>query len=282
MLFSQSVSLLKSSNSASVKTFFKKHILLLLLLFSASSLYAQQIQQEPEGELTFTVASLSPASGGPGTVVTLSGAGFTSGVTAVEFGGVAATSFTYVSQYTVTAVVGAGASGLVTMTIPGELEIPTTQPQFTFTVPVAPTINSFSPSDGIDGSIIIIDGHSFTGATTVNFGVDTAASFTVVSDSVISAVVGNGASGNISVTVPSAGTATLAGFTYGCSWTGATSSAWENPTNWSCGVVPDSTTDVVIGSGTVLLSNNATVKSLTLNPTVNFTIASGYNLTILH
>jgi hypothetical protein len=64
-------------------------------------------------------------------------------------------------------------------------------------------------------------------------------------------------------------------------WTGAVSQAWENPANWSCGKVPDGNTDVTIGSGTVLLSANTTVRSLQLGPTVNLTVASGVVLTVL-
>jgi hypothetical protein len=65
-------------------------------------------------------------------------------------------------------------------------------------------------------------------------------------------------------------------------WTGAVDSDWSNPSNWSCGAVPDVNTDVIINSGTIILNTNATVKSLTLNPGVIFTVSSGYNLTITH
>ena len=65
-------------------------------------------------------------------------------------------------------------------------------------------------------------------------------------------------------------------------WTGSTNSSWENPANWSCGSVPDANTDVVIASGTVILNSNTTIRSLVLNPGVNFTINPGYNLTITH
>ena len=65
-------------------------------------------------------------------------------------------------------------------------------------------------------------------------------------------------------------------------WIGGADSSWENPANWGCGVVPDLNTDAVITSGTITLNSNQVVKSLTLSPTVNFTIASGYNLTITH
>jgi FG-GAP-like repeat len=65
-------------------------------------------------------------------------------------------------------------------------------------------------------------------------------------------------------------------------WTGAVSSAWQDPANWSCGVVPDSNTDVVITSGTIVIGSNTTIRSLKITPGVNFTIAPGVVFTILH
>ena len=66
-------------------------------------------------------------------------------------------------------------------------------------------------------------------------------------------------------------------------WTGAVSSAWENPANWSCGIVADANTDVTITSGTVVInSSTAICRSLTLSPGVSFTINSGFKLTVVH
>lgn len=65
-------------------------------------------------------------------------------------------------------------------------------------------------------------------------------------------------------------------------WTGAMDNNWENPGNWSCGTVPDQNTDVVIGSGTVVVNANTTIHSLYLSPGVNFTVTTGVVLTILH
>jgi hypothetical protein len=31
-------------------------------------------------------------------------------------------------------------------------------------------------------------------------------------------------------------------------WNGSSSSAWENTSNWNCGLLPDENTDVVVGS----------------------------------
>jgi hypothetical protein len=64
-------------------------------------------------------------------------------------------------------------------------------------------------------------------------------------------------------------------------WTGNINSSWEEPGNWGCGTVPDAYTNVVIESGTVVLSSNTTINSLRLNPIVNYTVAPGYQLGIL-
>ncbi|RFM34054.1 T9SS C-terminal target domain-containing protein [Chitinophaga silvisoli] len=76
-----------------------------------------------------------------------------------------------------------------------------------------PKINSFFPDTARTGMTVIIKGVAFTGATAVSFGHKPAGFFQVLSDSVIRAVVGEGASGAVSVTTPET-TASLAGFTY--------------------------------------------------------------------
>jgi hypothetical protein len=77
----------------------------------------------------------------------------------------------------------------------------------------SPTITSFTPTSAGTGSSITITGTNFTGATSVSFGGIDATSFTVNSSTNITAVVGAGATGDVSVTTPG-GTATLAGFTF--------------------------------------------------------------------
>ncbi|MCC9137618.1 FG-GAP-like repeat-containing protein [Pontibacter silvestris] len=79
---------------------------------------------------------------------------------------------------------------------------------------VAPSISSFTPTSGTNGTTVTITGSNFTGATEVYFGDVAASSFIVNSATSISAIVGAGASGSISVTGKN-GTATLAGFSFG-------------------------------------------------------------------
>jgi hypothetical protein len=261
-----------------LKFFAKIYILLFIVLFSTPLLFAQALTQ---GGPFYYLSSISPTSGKTGDTILLIGTGLTN-TFSVNFGGTPATSFAVVSDDTVKAVVGAGSTGEVTITVIGHIPSLPIFPQFTFIS--SPTITSFTPSSGGNGASITIKGTGFTNADTVEFGGVLAQSFTVLSDTTITAVVGNGSTGNISVVTPVGGTGILAGFTFLTqdNWTGAVNTAWEDPGNWSLGVIPDSTMDVVINSGIVLLNSNATVKSLTLNPIVNFTVGTGYTLTITH
>lgn len=79
-----------------------------------------------------------------------------------------------------------------------------------------PRITSFSPTIAGTGSTVTINGYYFTGATSVTFGGTPAQSFTVVSATQITAVVGPGSSGDVVVTTPQ-GTSTASGFIYDAS-----------------------------------------------------------------
>ena len=81
-----------------------------------------------------------------------------------------------------------------------------------FATPTA-SISSFYPTIGTTNTLITIRGNSFTGSTSVTFGGIAAKSFTVINDSTIDALVGNGVSGDIVVISPN-GTSTLGGFVF--------------------------------------------------------------------
>ncbi|MER7757220.1 IPT/TIG domain-containing protein, partial [Kitasatospora sp. NPDC097643] len=133
------------------------------------------------------IASVSPASGAAGSVVTLTGSGF-AGVTAVRFGAVNASSFTVVSDTQITATVPAG-SGTVQVTVVAWWWGATSNGvAFTYAV-AAPVIASVSPASGAAGSVVTLTGSGFTGATAVRFGAVNASSFTVVSATQITATV---------------------------------------------------------------------------------------------
>jgi hypothetical protein len=77
----------------------------------------------------------------------------------------------------------------------------------------SPHINSFSPDSAAKGATVTIRGYGFTSTQYVQFGGISAASFVVVSDTVITAVVNTGASGAVTVKTPY-GTDNMAGFTF--------------------------------------------------------------------
>jgi hypothetical protein len=65
-------------------------------------------------------------------------------------------------------------------------------------------------------------------------------------------------------------------------WNGLVNTSWETAGNWSCNQIPDATTNVVINSGTVVVHISTTIRSLTVKAGVNFSVAPGVVLTILH
>jgi hypothetical protein len=68
-------------------------------------------------------------------------------------------------------------------------------------------------------------------------------------------------------------------------WLGEVSFAWENPANWSCGILPDSNTDVIINSGAYnypIINSNPSVRSISINSIASITVNSGYNIIVTH
>ncbi len=150
------------------------------------------------------VSLLAPfRSGKIGDTIYVLGQGFT-GTTGVSFDGVAAT-FTIVTDNYLSATVPTGAkTGLVTVKTPGGAL--TSNRAYL----VTPLIKSFSPTSGKVGSSVTITGQSLLQATKVSFGV-TKATFTVNSDTQITATVPTGAkTGKIAITTPG-GKATSSG-----------------------------------------------------------------------
>jgi uncharacterized repeat protein (TIGR03803 family) len=148
-------------------------------------------------------AKLVNWTGKVGKSVELLGQGFT-GTTSVKFNGTAAT-FTVVSDTYLAATLPSGAtSGYVSVVTPGG----TLKSDRRFLA--VPNILSFTPTSGAVGTPVTITGTSFTGAKKVAFGGVRATTFSVDSDTQITATVPNGAlTGKIQVTT-SGGTATSA------------------------------------------------------------------------
>jgi hypothetical protein len=156
-----------------------------------------------------TIAGVTPDSGSTGTPIMITGKNLYS-TTSVSFGGTQAQSFTVLSDSVLQAVVAGGASGNVSVTT----EIGSTFISgFHYFIRSSPVISSFSPAFGSPGSAIIINGLHFTGTQAVYFGNVPAASMTVLNDSMLSAIVGGGESGNVKVITP-AGTDSLGGFRF--------------------------------------------------------------------
>ncbi len=155
---------------------------------------------------TPTITSFAPMSALPGATVTLTGTNFT-GATAVSFGTLAAASFVVVSATQITSVVPSGVSiGELRVVTP--LGTATSGGRFSPLLP-PPTITSISPTSGSPGTSITITGMNLSGITSVRFGGEVVASFTPSADgTTLSAVVGVGATGDVSVVSPR-GTATL-------------------------------------------------------------------------
>ncbi len=65
-------------------------------------------------------------------------------------------------------------------------------------------------------------------------------------------------------------------------WNGSVSSAWENPLNWTCNVIPDIFTDVIINSGNVIVNSMGICRSLTANTGATVTVNPGFKITVAH
>jgi len=66
-------------------------------------------------------------------------------------------------------------------------------------------------------------------------------------------------------------------------WTGAVSTAWELPGNWSCSTIPDEFTDVVVPTGLTnypVISNSTGVRKITAQKLTSITVGTGVVLDI--
>ena len=153
-----------------------------------------------------SISSITP-SGKLGDIIVINGSNFNQ-IQSVKFGGIAAASYTVNSDQKISAVLGLGSTGIVTVT--STYGIATKEGFVYFS---APTITAFNPQLAAEGTTVRITGTNFTGATEVLFGGKVQSSFVVNSATEISVVVSNAANGTVSVTTPG-GTAVKEGFTY--------------------------------------------------------------------
>jgi hypothetical protein len=146
-----------------------------------------------------TITGFTPHTGHAGTQVSIFGSGFF-GTTAVRFNGTGVSSFIVVTDTKITTTVPSGATtGPVTVTNP----MGTANAAAAFFVS-GPQVTGFSPASGSTGTSVTIRGSGFTGVNVVRFNGRAAASFALVDDGRVTAVVPNGATtGRISVVTPS-------------------------------------------------------------------------------
>lgn len=147
-----------------------------------------------------TVTSFTPTSGTAGDTIAITGTNFAS-VSQVSFGGTAASSFTVNSTTSISAVLGAGTSGTVSVATSDGTG--TSSSSFTYSgSATAPSISSFRPGVVSSNNTVVIIGENLSDATAVSFGGTAASSFTVMNENKIRADFGTGSTGLISVTTP--------------------------------------------------------------------------------
>lgn len=203
-----------------------------LVAANAGSNTISVFRYQPSVRPPIDIRAFTPAQAAAGTTVTISGA-YLTGATAVSFGGTPAQSFTVLSDTSITAIAGTGASGSVFVSgsngidsLAGFTFIDTTTktPPDTTTTPPADTtttqppaghsiLSSFTPAQAGTGDTVQILGHYLSTIQSVSFGGTPAHSFTVLSDSTVIAIVGTGATGQVLISGPN-GLDSLQGFIF--------------------------------------------------------------------
>ena len=172
-----------------------------------------------------TVTGVHPATGGTrgGTAVTLTGTGFT-GAASVTFGGVEATDLVVASDTELrctTPVHPAGTASVVVRTPCGS-----NAPNSLFTYAAGstpPTVTSVSPANGgtRGGTLVVLEGTGFLGASAVTFGDEEATNVVVLSETQLRCLTPAHRQGAVSVvvTTPDGSNGPNALFTYvGSNW----------------------------------------------------------------
>jgi hypothetical protein len=179
------------------------------VFFMMAVLFAQPLAAQGDSSRP-DIRFFSPVSARQGTLIDIVGEHFI-GTTSVSFGGTPAASIQVLSDSLIRAKVGTGSSGFVRVTTSFGTD---SLGGFTFIRDtIRPKIRSFTPTSGRKGTTVDIVGIQFRNTLSVSFGGVPATAFSVLSDSLIKAVVDNGATGAVRVTTTS-GTDSLGGFTF--------------------------------------------------------------------
>ena len=137
-----------------------------------------------------------------------------------------------------------------------------------------PTITGFTPAIGYVTTPVVITGTNFGSVTSVTFGGVAAASFTINSPTQITAIVGAGATGGLSVNNPS-GTASMNGFTYG-GYVTVQNGDYQNASTWNTNSVPPSNAFITIAHAITVSSgvNPASTLNINTGSSLDFSSAS--------
>jgi hypothetical protein len=237
--------------------------------------------EAPAFAVTPTITSFTPSSGPAkagavhGCVVTITGTNFDNpDVTAVDFNGQAAASFTTVSGTEIRAEVDTGTTtGPIHVTNATGTSLPSAT-SFTIASPgnCAPTITSFTPTCGAVGTAVTITGtnlfNTATSEGTVKFNGTTATSTTVLSSTQIRAVVHAGSTtGKITVATGVATGTSATDFTVASTCATITS---FTPTSGPVGTVVKITGTGFTGA-TAVSFNNVNATSFTVNSDTQIT-----------
>jgi len=149
------------------------------------------------------ISALTPSASTVLTQISITGSGLT-GTTAVSFNGTPASTFQFVNDSLVTAVVPIGATtGTVTLTVNSN---PVNSPS-PFTVEPGPGISSVSPTTAWGGDTVLLTGTGFSTVTTAHVNGLNAPTFTILNNTSMTVLVpASATTGRITVTNP-AGTA---------------------------------------------------------------------------
>jgi hypothetical protein len=170
-----------------------------------------------------TVTSINPESGSSagGTPVTITGSGFITGATAVQIGGVAASSVEVLSETELTAVTPANAPGGAEVVVADANGASTGGPAYTYVTPPssqppAPTVTSIDPASGPSegGTPVTIIGSGFTQGATVEIGGAAASFVEVLSETELTAVTPPHLEGAVEVVVADGNGVSTGGPTY--------------------------------------------------------------------
>ena len=227
------------------------------------------------------LTSLGSSNGCPGTSITINGTNL-SAATAVTIGGTPVTSITSNSATQIVAIIGNGTTGNVVVTTAGG-----TSNGLPFTVnsaaPAGLTYTS-NPVSYCQGSSITANSPSTSGGgTPASYSVSPALPAGLSLNTSTGIITGNPteAAGVYPVTVTASNSCGSANVNLNITiisntWTGVTSSDWNDGTNWSCGVPPDATNNVTIPSGTP----HDPIVSTAIATANNIIIASGASVTV--